>query len=216
MMADRARMCVSISAVWSRLEMRVARMHPSAPKGLRLAALSNYVSEGMDAHVARTWEATLTRLSRADIQVALLHLPSLEALPAIKRIGFSPIGAYTAHRSRLQAHAQHHYPRVLARIRLGETASAAAMSQARAALASFDAFLIATVPMAARHRSARSRPGALRGNERARVAQSLGDEFPRRMRGIAAVRAARQGAGRLERGGARRERRARAERCRRA
>ena len=135
-----------------------ASERPAEPKGLRLAVISNYVTEGMDAHVARMWEATLTRLSRAGMQITPLHLPLLEALPAINRFGFSPIEAYATHRSRLPAHAQRYDARVLARIRLGETASAAdyidllaaradAMAQARAALACFDAFLMPTVPI---------------------------------------------------------------------
>ncbi|HKR41135.1 MAG TPA: hypothetical protein VJU59_15915 [Paraburkholderia sp.] len=68
-------------------------------------------------------------------------------LPAINCIGFSPIEAYATHRSRLQAHAQRHHAHMLACIRLGGSASAAAMSQARAALASFNVFLMATVPI---------------------------------------------------------------------
>jgi aspartyl-tRNA(Asn)/glutamyl-tRNA(Gln) amidotransferase subunit A len=140
-------------------EGEAARLRPAASKGLRLAVLSNYVTEGMDAHVAHTWEAALAQLARAGVQLTPLRLPMLETLPAINRFGFSPIEAYATHRSRLEADASRYDPRVLARIRLGETASAAdyidlmaaraaAIAQAHAALEGFDAFLMPTVPIA--------------------------------------------------------------------
>ncbi|PVX85077.1 amidase [Paraburkholderia unamae] len=136
-----------------------ARVRPAAPKGLRLAVLSNYVTEGMDAHVARAWDDALARLSRAGVQLTPLRLPLLERLPAINRFGFSPIEAYATHRGRLDALASRYDPRVLARIRVGETANAAdyidllaaraaAIEEARAALDGFDAFLMPTVPIA--------------------------------------------------------------------
>ncbi|MDR3101269.1 MAG: amidase [Paraburkholderia sp.] len=126
--------------------------------GARLAVLSHYVTDGMDATVAAAWDAALARLSRAGARLVPLRLPVLDALPTINRYGFSPIEAYAAHRARLPAQAQSYDPRVLARIRHGEAASAAdyldllaaraaAIAQARAALAGFDAFLMPTVPI---------------------------------------------------------------------
>lgn len=139
-------------------EGETARLHPATASGLRLAVLSNYVTEGMDGHVASTWEATLARLARAGMQLTPLRLPLLETLPSINRFGFSPIEAYATHRDRLEAQSGRYDPRVLARIRLGETAGAAdyidllaaraaAIEQARAALDGFDAFLMPTVPI---------------------------------------------------------------------
>lgn len=135
-----------------------AQLLAVAPDGLRIAVLDNYVTEGMDAHVARTWEATLARLSRANVHLSLLRVPLLDTLPSINRFGFSPIEAYATHRTRVEADADRYDPRVLARIRLGETASAAdyiallaaratAIAQAHAALDDFDAFIMPTVPV---------------------------------------------------------------------
>ncbi|KXU91905.1 amidase [Caballeronia megalochromosomata] len=135
-----------------------AQLRAFAPAGLRIAVLTNYVTDGMDALVGETWEATLGRLSRAGVQLTPLRLPLLDTLPSINRFGFSPIEAYATHRGRLPSHAERYDPRVLARIRLGETALAAdyidliaartqSIAQARAALAGFDAFLMPTVPI---------------------------------------------------------------------
>jgi aspartyl-tRNA(Asn)/glutamyl-tRNA(Gln) amidotransferase subunit A len=135
-----------------------ARLRPVAPAGLRVAVLTNYVTEGMDARVGETWEAVLGRLSRAGVHLTPLQLPLLDTLPSINRFGFSPIEAYATHRRLLPSHAERYDPRVLARIRLGETAlaadyidliaaRAAAITQAGAALDGFDAFLMPTVPI---------------------------------------------------------------------
>ncbi|WP_322102561.1 amidase [Paraburkholderia sp. J41] len=140
------------------LDEAAVQARAAAPAGLRLAVLTHYVTEGMDAHVAESWEAALGRLSRAGVQLTPLRLPLLDALPSINRFGFSPIEAYATHRDRLPAHAQRYDPRVLARIRIGETAlaadyidliaaRAAAIAQARAALDGFDGFLMPTVPI---------------------------------------------------------------------
>ncbi|WP_322052428.1 amidase [Paraburkholderia bannensis] len=126
--------------------------------GVRLAVLSNYVTEGMDQTVAQAWEAALTKLARAGARLVPLRLPLLDALPTINRYGFSPIEAYAAHRERLHTQADAYDPRVLARIRHGEAARAAdyldllaaraaAIDEARAALAGFDAFVMPTVPI---------------------------------------------------------------------
>lgn len=152
--------CVLLDRVLAGLPVDgdAAPLRPAAPAGLRVAVLTNYVTEGMDAHVAETWEAVLDRLSRAGVQLTPLRLPLLDALPSINRFGFSPIEAYAMHRGRLPSHAERYDPRVLARIRVGEpalavdyidlmSARAAAIAQAHAALDGFDAFLMPTVPI---------------------------------------------------------------------
>jgi aspartyl-tRNA(Asn)/glutamyl-tRNA(Gln) amidotransferase subunit A len=115
--------------------------------GVRVAVLSNYVTEGMDQTVAQAWEATLGRLARAGARLVPLRLPVLDSLPAINHYGFSPIEAYAMHRARLHMHADAYDPRVLARIRHGEGARAAAIRAARTALAGIDAFIMPTVPI---------------------------------------------------------------------
>ncbi|WLE62584.1 amidase [Burkholderia plantarii] len=126
--------------------------------GLRFAVLASYVTDGMDETVARAWDDTLGRLSRAGARLTPLALPLLDALPAINRFGFSPIEAYATHRATLATRAGDYDPRVLARLRVGEPAGAAdyldllaaraaAIEAARAALDGFDAFLMPTVPI---------------------------------------------------------------------
>jgi aspartyl-tRNA(Asn)/glutamyl-tRNA(Gln) amidotransferase subunit A len=56
--------------------------------GVRLAVLSNYVTEGMDATVAQAWEAALTKLARAGARLVPVRLPLLDTLPTINRYGF--------------------------------------------------------------------------------------------------------------------------------
>jgi len=130
----------------------------AAPDALRIAVLDHYVTDDMDAPVARGWEAALARLARANVRLVRLRLPLLDALPSINRFGFSPIEAYATHRARVAAGADRYDPRVLARIRVGETASAAdyldllaaraaAIAQAHAALGDVDAFIMPTVPI---------------------------------------------------------------------
>jgi aspartyl-tRNA(Asn)/glutamyl-tRNA(Gln) amidotransferase subunit A len=152
--------CALLDRVLAGLPVAVeaARLGAVAPNGLRIAVLGNYVTDGMDERVARSWEATLARLSRANVQLSPLGLPLLDTLPSINRFGFSPIEAYAVHRARVETDADRYDPRVLARIRVGETASAAdyidllaaraaAIAQAHAALDDFDAFIMPTVPI---------------------------------------------------------------------
>ncbi|HEY4802636.1 MAG TPA: amidase [Paraburkholderia sp.] len=152
--------CALIDRVLAGANLAAATpLRAASPAALRLAVLTNYVTDGMDAHVGASWEAALGRLSRASVQLTPLRLPLLDTLPSINRFGFSPIEAYATHRGRLPEQAERYDPRVLARIRIGETAlaadyidliaaRAAAIAQAHAALDGFDGFLMPTVPIA--------------------------------------------------------------------
>lgn len=152
--------CAMVDRVLASLpvDAQTAATSAAAPAGLRLAVLTNYVTEGMDASVSKAWEAALDRLSRAGVHLTQLRLPQLDTLPSINRFGFSPIEAYATHRGHLTGYADRYDPRVLARIRIGETAlatdyidliaaRAAAIARARAALDGFDGFLMPTVPI---------------------------------------------------------------------
>lgn len=133
---------------------------PARPlKGTRFAVLSNYVLEQMEPAIARSYEAALSRLAKAGADLTDIRFAPLDDLPSINRFGFSPIEAFAAHRSQLAAHAHRYDPRVLARIRRGEAASAAdyidllgarraMIAAARNAFAGFDAILMPTVPIA--------------------------------------------------------------------
>ncbi len=94
--------------------------------GLRLGVVENYVTENIDPEVARTWEATLSRLSRRGVSLTPLSLPELGELPAINAKG-GVIGAeaYAWHRRRLETRGAIYDPWIRARIEAGAGQSAA-------------------------------------------------------------------------------------------
>jgi aspartyl-tRNA(Asn)/glutamyl-tRNA(Gln) amidotransferase subunit A len=127
--------------------------------GARLAVLRNYVMDGIDQEVARTYETALDKLAKAGALLTEVRFAPLDALPSINTFGFSPIEAFAAHRSRLGTQADAYDRRVLARIRRGESASAAdyldllaarraTIAAAQQFFAGFDAFVMPTVPIA--------------------------------------------------------------------
>ncbi|MDN7183522.1 amidase [Caballeronia sp. SEWSISQ10-4 2] len=127
--------------------------------GARLGVLRNYVMDGIEPDVARTYEAALDKLAKAGALLTEVRFAPLDALPSINTFGFSPIEAFAAHRSRLDTQAHAFDGRVLARIRRGESASAAdyldllaarraTIAAAQQFFAGFDAFVMPTVPVA--------------------------------------------------------------------
>jgi aspartyl-tRNA(Asn)/glutamyl-tRNA(Gln) amidotransferase subunit A len=121
--------------------------------------LRNYVMDGIEPDVARTYEAALDKLAKAGALLTEVRFAPLDALPSINTLGFSPIEAFAAHRLRLDGQAHVYDRRVLARIRRGESASAAdyldllaarraAIAAAQQFFAGFDAFVMPTVPIA--------------------------------------------------------------------
>ncbi len=129
--------------------------------GLRLAVPQTVLLDAMDSHVAATWQATLTRLSQAGVQLVELPLAELAEVSQINAPGgFSAVEAYTVHRDTLRTQAHRFDPRVASRLKQGEGVSAAdyiTMQQRRRGwitrvtqrLAGFDAMLCPTVPIVA-------------------------------------------------------------------
>jgi len=147
--------CAMVDGVLSGTSLAARR--PLA--GARLAVLRNYVMDGIEPDVARTYEAALDKLAKAGALLTEVRFAPLDALPSINTFGFSPIEAFAAHRSRLDGQAHVYDRRVLARIRRGESASAAdyldllaarraAIAAAQECFAGFDAFVMPTVPIA--------------------------------------------------------------------
>ena len=147
--------CAMVDAVLSGASFVAQR--PLA--GARLAVLRNYVMDGIEPEVARTYEAALEKLAKAGALLTLVRFAQLDTLPSINAFGFSPIEAFAAHRTRLDTQAHAYDPRVLARIRRDESASAAdyldllaarraTIAAAHQAFAGFDAFIMPTVPIA--------------------------------------------------------------------
>jgi aspartyl-tRNA(Asn)/glutamyl-tRNA(Gln) amidotransferase subunit A len=129
--------------------------------GLRLAVPQTVLLDAMDSHVAATWQATLTRLSQAGVQLVELPLAELAEVSQINAPGgFSAVEAYAVHRDTLRTQAHRFDPRVASRLKQGEGVSAAdyiTMQQRRRGwitrvtqrLAGFDAMLCPTVPIVA-------------------------------------------------------------------
>ncbi len=126
--------------------------------GLRLAVPQTLMLDALDAHVAASFAAALSRLSAAGASIVDLPLTLLNDSASINR--FAPAEAYAWHRTMLSAHEAQYDPRVAWRIKLGEKMSAADyidclrqrrdwIARMEAELAPFDALLMPTVPLVA-------------------------------------------------------------------
>jgi aspartyl-tRNA(Asn)/glutamyl-tRNA(Gln) amidotransferase subunit A len=126
--------------------------------GLRLAVPGTMVLDGMDAHVAASFAAALTRLSAAGARIIETPLALISEALALNK--FSGIEAYAWHQKLLAEHEAQYDPRVAKRIRLGATLSAADyielharrrdwIRRMEAGIAPFDALIMPTVPVVA-------------------------------------------------------------------
>lgn len=126
--------------------------------GLRLAVPQTLVLDQLEAQVAASFSAALSRLSAAGARIMDLPLQLLSEAAQINR--FSPAEAWAWHRQLLAARGADYDPRVAKRIRLGESIGAADyldcqqrrrdwITRMEAALAPFDALLMPTVPLVA-------------------------------------------------------------------
>jgi amidase/aspartyl-tRNA(Asn)/glutamyl-tRNA(Gln) amidotransferase subunit A len=132
------------------------------PLTLRHAAVVKPLfQDQLDVSVSAAWDAALDHLSRAGLHVSEIELPELAELPALTANGgITAAEAWQGHRDRLAAHATEYDPRVVTRIRRGETINAdtlAALHVARrdwisriqAKLQGFDMVLSPTLPIEA-------------------------------------------------------------------
>ncbi|KKB64712.1 amidase [Robbsia andropogonis] len=126
--------------------------------GRRFAIVTNVVMEGVEPEVERAFEAALARLSNLGADLVDMRFDALDRLTSINKFGFSPIEAWWYHRDWVATRAASYDARVLARIRIGETASAAdyldllaarraVIAEAAQAFAGYDAILMPTAPM---------------------------------------------------------------------
>jgi len=134
---------------------------PRATADLRLAVLSHYVTDDLDATVGRVYERALSRLSAAGATLTEMRLPAIEQLPALNaRGGIAAREAWDFHAGQLRSAGERYDPRVAGRIRAGgqvsdeelagiRTARANLVSAFEAALDGFDALLAPTVPITA-------------------------------------------------------------------
>ncbi|MBW8269139.1 amidase [Caldovatus aquaticus] len=141
-------------------EEEPAPLRPAPLAGLRLAIpRGTFMTEGLDAAVARAFERALARLSVAGVRLELLDLPELAEIPAVNATGgFAASEAWAWHRRLIAERGDRYDPRILARIRRGERFTAAdylALREARARLiaavaprtAPFDAVVTPTCPL---------------------------------------------------------------------
>jgi aspartyl-tRNA(Asn)/glutamyl-tRNA(Gln) amidotransferase subunit A len=93
---------------------------------LRLAVLTNYVTDELDQAVAASFERALRALKGAGARLTEVTLPELGELPEINRNGgLSAAESYAHHRARLAKDGSRYDPRVTARILRGSKQDAA-------------------------------------------------------------------------------------------
>jgi aspartyl-tRNA(Asn)/glutamyl-tRNA(Gln) amidotransferase subunit A len=129
--------------------------------GMRFAVPETLVLERMDQAVTAAFERALSQLSAAGALVEHIAVPEFTELAAINATGgFSAAEAWSWHRSLIGRAADRYDPRVLSRMRRGETMSAADLVELMAArqrwiaavetrIAGHDALLMPTVPIVA-------------------------------------------------------------------
>ena len=136
---------------------------PSAARlrGMRLAVPATVVLDGLDSTVAAAFDAALSRLSAAGALVEQIAIPEFAELAAINATGgLSGAEAWAWHKDLIERAGDAYDPRVLSRIRRGQTMSAAdllELLQARVRwiasveqrIAGYDALLMPTVPLVA-------------------------------------------------------------------
>jgi aspartyl-tRNA(Asn)/glutamyl-tRNA(Gln) amidotransferase subunit A len=134
---------------------------PSRLDGLRFGAPQTMMLDGMDATVASTYGAALTRRSKAGVKIVDIPLTELKDIAAInRRGGFSSAEAYAWHRDLIERKGAQYDPRVLVRMMRGKDQDAADyinLAGARADLIrrvaavsrDYDALVMPTVPIVA-------------------------------------------------------------------
>ena len=130
-------------------------------RSLRLALPQAVMLDGLDADVARAFEAALARLRAAGAVIDELPLTQLGEVAGMQAEGgFTAAESWAWHRARLAQREACYDPRVAQRIRRGEAISAADyidlhsararwIASMEASLAGYDAVLSPTVPMVA-------------------------------------------------------------------
>jgi aspartyl-tRNA(Asn)/glutamyl-tRNA(Gln) amidotransferase subunit A len=132
-----------------------------AVSDLRLGVLNSYVTEGLDPHVASSFDQGVRALGAAGARLTDVHLPELSELPQINRLGgISAAEAFAQHRARLEKDSTQYDPRVLIRILRGREQDAAHyidllnqrtrfIERVSRRIRKFDAVLMPTIPLIA-------------------------------------------------------------------
>jgi aspartyl-tRNA(Asn)/glutamyl-tRNA(Gln) amidotransferase subunit A len=151
--------CAQLDAILSG-ESRPAPK-PAALRDLRLAVPLTLALDGMDDHVAASFQAALRRLSAAGVLIREIEVPAFARLAAINAGGgLTAAESWWWHRDLIARTGDRYDPRVVSRIRRGQAISAADyldllqaraawIAEAEAAIAGFDALVLPTVPVVA-------------------------------------------------------------------
>ncbi len=134
---------------------------PANLAGLRLGVPRSYVSVGVEAEVASSFERALHNLSKAGAHIQELSFTELAELPDINsKAGFPSPEAYAFHRVRIALQSSRYDPRVLTRILRGREQDAADyielhqrrhdfINRVTPIVGAYDAMLMPTVPIVA-------------------------------------------------------------------
>ena len=130
-------------------------------RGWRLAIPETSMLDALDATVARAFDRSLAQLREAGAQIESIALPEIAELPAVEVNGsFVPAEGWAWHRELLARHEARYDPRVVQRLRGGQTMSAADyidlqrlrrawIQRMSLAMRGFDAMLSPTAPVIA-------------------------------------------------------------------
>ena len=130
-------------------------------RGMRLGVPKHLVLDDLDNDVAVAFERCLSKLSAGGAQIDHIDFPELARIPVINRIGgFSTAEAFAVHREILARAGNQYDQNIAARIRLGESWSAAdyldlidiradMIAAANARTAPYDAMIMPTLPVVA-------------------------------------------------------------------
>jgi aspartyl-tRNA(Asn)/glutamyl-tRNA(Gln) amidotransferase subunit A len=163
-LANSVACCAVLDAI---LAAQTPVQRPPAPgtditaNDLRLAVLTNYVTDDLDKGVAASFERALRALKGAGARLTEVRLPELGELPEINRNGgLSAAESYAHHRAQLAKDGSLYDPRVSVRILRGRKQDAADyielcklrtdfIDRVAKRIRKFDAILMPTIPIAA-------------------------------------------------------------------
>lgn len=149
--------CAALDAILAGEPVRPLAARPL--DGLRLLIPTTLVLDGMDADVAETFEAAVSRLSAAGARITSAPVPEFLELAAINaKGGFTAAECYAAQRRLLEERGEGYDPRVSVRIRRGADMSAADyldilaaragyIARTNSRIAPYDALLMPTAPI---------------------------------------------------------------------
>jgi len=134
--------CVTLDAVHA--DEPIAPVVPRPIKGMRLAVPTSVAFDDLDAAVAQAFERALSKLSEKGALIERIAVPEFAEVATLNaKGGFSSAEAWAWHRALIARRGNEYDPRVLVRIRRGETQSAAdyvdLLRDRRAMISRFDA-----------------------------------------------------------------------------